>query len=109
MLIDMNAMEEKNIEHFKGGEKSLAAKMFNDDSNRIIHGRLVPGATIGLHTHDTSSEIVYILEGRGKMIFDDTVEELCAGQCHYCPKGHTHSLVNNSDADLAFFAVVPEQ
>ncbi len=27
----------------------------------------------------------------------------------YCPKGHPHSLVNDSDADLVFFAVVPEQ
>ena len=32
-----------------------------------------------------------------------------AGLCHYCPKGHTHSLVNDSDADLEFLAVVPIQ
>ena len=31
------------------------------------------------------------------------------GDCHYCPKGHTHSLINNSDEDLVFFAVVPVQ
>ena len=29
--------------------------------------------------------------------------------CHYCPKGHTHSLINDSDAGLTFLAVIPEQ
>jgi len=31
------------------------------------------------------------------------------GEVHYCPKGHTHSLVNDSDAELWFSAVVPQQ
>ena len=74
-----------------------------------MYGRLEPGASIGLHTHETSSEIIYLLEGRGKVLLADGEERVAAGQCHYCPKGHTHSLVNDSDADLVFFAVVPEQ
>lgn len=109
MLIDFNGEDSKEFMNFKGGEKSLFAKMHADEKNRIIHGILTPGATIGLHTHDTSSEIIYILEGNGKVIYDDTEEVLSAGQCHYCPKGHTHSLINNSNKDLVFFAVVPEQ
>ena len=52
---------------------------------------------------------MYFLEGRGKVLLADGEERVAAGQCHYCPKGHTHSLVNDSDADLVFFAVVPEQ
>ena len=38
-----------------------------------------------------------------------TEESLEAGDCHYCPKGHTHSLINVGKEDLVFFAVVPEQ
>ena len=66
MLIDFNTMEEKELEHFKGGEKSFHAKMFTDDSNKIMRGRLEPGASIGLHTHEGNNEIVFILEGTGK-------------------------------------------
>ena len=36
-------------------------------------------------------------------------ERVEAGVCHYCPKGHTHSMINDSDEDLVFFAVVPVQ
>ena len=101
MIIDFPNTPEQRLPNFKGGEKEYIARMFFDGQNRIMYGRLEPGASIGLHTHETSSEIMYFLA--------DGEERVAAGQCHYCPKGHTHSLVNDSDADLVFFAVVPEQ
>jgi oxalate decarboxylase/phosphoglucose isomerase-like protein (cupin superfamily) len=48
-------------------------------------------------------------KGTGRVLMDGEYEKLEAGMCHYCPKGHTHSLMNDSDAELEFFAVVPEQ
>ena len=109
LLINFNEMEETIIPHFRGGEKETHATMFTDSCNKIMYGKLEPGASIGLHTHDTSSEIIYILEGTGTVLYDDGKESLVKGLCHYCPKGHTHSLINDSDNDLIFFAVVPEQ
>ncbi len=109
MIVDFKNQKAEIIQNFKGGEKSIAAKMYFDGKNRILHGLLKSGATIGLHTHETNSEIIYILAGEGKVIYDGEYEKVCAGICHYCPKGHTHSLINDSDSDLVFFAVVPEQ
>lgn len=109
MIINFNNIDETLIPNFKGGEKSIAAKMYFDETNRILYGKLESGASIGLHTHDTSSEIIYFIQGKGKVLIDGEYELVEAGICHYCPKGHTHSLINDSDADLTFFAVVPEQ
>lgn len=109
MLIDFDLIEETVIPHFRGGEKELAAAMHVDPANKIMRGRLVPGASIGLHAHETSSEIIYILSGRGRAVCDGADEVLTTGSCHYCPKGQTHTLINDGDADLCFFAVVPEQ
>lgn len=109
MTIDFNKMKETSIPNFKGGEKSLEAKMFFDGTNRILHGRLTPGASIGVHTHETSSEIIYVLEGTPTVICDGEESQLTPGECHYCEKGHTHTMINNSDEDVVFFAVVPEQ
>ena len=100
MIIDFPNIPEQRLPNFKGGEKEYIARMFFDGQNRIMYGRLEPGASIGLHTHETSSEIMYFLEGRGKVLLADGEERVAAGQCHYCPKGHTHSLVNDSDADV---------
>lgn len=109
MNINFKETEPTVIPNFKGGEKSLIAKMFFDGKNRILHGVLEPEATIGLHKHETNSEIIYILSGEGKTILDGVEEKISEGMVHYCEKGQTHSLINDSDADLVFFAVVPEQ
>ncbi|MCX4372314.1 MAG: cupin domain-containing protein [Dysosmobacter sp.] len=109
MLIEFDKMETTVIPYMRGGEKEVSAQMYADSLGKIMRGTLIPGASIGLHTHETSSEIIYILSGTGKVLCDGTYEPLSAGSCHYCPKGHEHSLSNDSEGDLVFFAVVPEQ
>lgn len=109
MNLNYKEIEFEEFPNFKGGEKALFAKMFHDEKNRIIYGKLEPGASIGVHTHESNSEIIYIIEGTGKIFMDGAYEKLSAGMCHYCPKGHTHSLMNDRENDLVFFAVVPEQ
>lgn len=109
MRIDFDKMEETVIPNFLGGEKALRARTRVDELGKIMRGTLEPGASIGLHTHETSSEIVYILSGTGKALYDDGVDLLAPGDCHYCPKGHSHSLINDGDQPLEFFAVVPNQ
>lgn len=109
MIIDFNTLESNRIKNFKGGEKELDVRWYVDDDNRIMYGRLEPGASIGMHTHDTSSETIYVLSGRGTVSIDGAEESVEAGLCHYCPKGHAHSLMNSGDEDLLFFAVVPQQ
>lgn len=116
MIIDFNSMDVTVLPNFKGGEKEFAANMFFDGTNRIFKGRLIPGASIGVHTHDDSCEVIFILEGNGTILErepgseDLTTREVTAGDCLYCPKNHTHSLMNTSDeTDLVFYAVVPKQ
>ena len=112
MLIEFDKMEPQIIPHMRGGEKEVQARMYTDPQNKIMRGRLLPGASIGMHTHETSSEIIYILSGKGKILYDGGCEPLEPGSCHYCPKGHAHSLMNDSPEggeDLRFFAVVTEQ
>lgn len=109
MLIDFSKIDEQVIPQFLGGEGTTRARMRVDELGKIMRGALEPGSSIGLHTHETSSEIIYILAGEGKVLCDGVYEPLAAGSCHYCPKGHSHSLINDSGALLEFFAVVPVQ
>ncbi len=51
--------------------------------------------------------MIFITAGEGKVLYDEEEIRLKAGDCHYCPQGHAHSLINDSDADLTFYAVVP--
>lgn len=116
MKIRFDEMEVTVLPQFKGGEKEFAANMFFDGTNRIFKGTLVPGATIGMHTHDDSCEVIFVLEGNGTVVErspeseEDTITPVSAGDCLYCQKGHTHSLRNTAEeGDLVFYAVVPKQ
>lgn len=109
MTVDFQNIGEKSFPNFKGGEKSLEAKMFFDGKCRMLSARLEPGASIGLHTHDTSCEVILVQSGSGVAICDDIEEPVSAGTVHYCPKGHSHTLINNGTAPLCFLGIVPEQ
>ncbi len=87
----------------------MNACIFNDGQNKILSARLEPGASIGLHLHDTSSEIMFFTSGRGVATVNGHEEPVGPGTCHYCPKGSEHTLRNTGPDDLCFYAVVPEQ
>ena len=108
MIIDFENMETQVMNNFKDGEKYTEAKMFVDDNNRIMFGRLIPGASIGLHKHEGRSEIIFVQDGCGKVLYQGQYIDIKAGDVHYCPCGDEHSLINDSNSDLSFFAVVPQ-
>ena len=109
MVIKFNDIEEKELRAFYGGDGALIANMFVDGKNKILRGKLARGASIGLHRHEPTSEIIFIISGKGKAVCDGVEERLLAGDCHYCPKGSEHCLINVGEEDLCFYAVVPQQ
>ena len=108
-MIRFSKSDFKDIPNFKGGEGIFRAAIVSDERNKILKGILPPAASIGLHTHDTSSEIIFILSGSGETVCDGLVERVSAGDCLYCKKGSAHTLMNDGKEDLIFYAVVPEQ
>ena len=106
-MINFSDIKATIMPNFKGGDGVTAAQMFVDDKNKIMRITLEPGSSIGMHCHDDSCEIIYVLEGVGTAVLDGNEEKVEAGQCHYCPKGGTHSLCNVNDAELVFLAIVP--
>ena len=76
MLIDFSAIPETVIPHMRGGEKEVHAHMFTDAMGKVMQGRLPAGASIGLHTHETNCEVLYVLAGTGKVLCDGVYELL---------------------------------
>ena len=109
MNIKFNEMEEKHMPNFYGGDGELIANMYVDDKNKILRGKLEKGSSIGLHRHVPTSETIFIVSGKAKAICDGVEEFLSSGDCHYCPKGSEHTMINIGEEDLIFYAVVPQQ
>ena len=87
MLIDFSKIEEVRVPNFKGGEKELLKKAYADGRNCIMLDRLMPGASIGRHTHETNSEIMYIVSGTATFTVGDTVETVQARAVPLLPEG----------------------
>jgi len=110
MIIDFNLIEETGNPNFKGGDGITRFRSYSDGLNKINYGRLDVGCSIGYHTHEQNSEVIYITRGKARCIYDGQEEHLTVGQCLYCARGHSHNLINDSDTEpLEFFAVIPEQ
>lgn len=109
MTADYSKIEWTANPAFKGGEGVFYNKVFTDGVNKMMQGKLEPGSSIGYHKHEGNCEMIFILEGEGKVLYDDGEEAVKPGVCHYCPEGHSHSLINNGTKDLVFYAIVPKQ
>lgn len=109
MLIDFSKVKEITIPGMNNGTGEMTAKMYMDEGEKIIPCSIHAGGSIGLHSHNTSDDINYVLSGCGKAICDGQVELLSAGCCHICKKGSEHSIVNTGDEDLVLLTVVVER
>ena len=109
MRIDFSNVPEEVIMGARGGEGEFCRKVVDTGDNRILLGRLAPGASLGYHSQDDDSETIYILSGTGRSLCDGVYEELQPGFSQHCAKGHSHNLENTGDVDLVMFAVIPKQ
>ena len=107
MKLDYNNIEESVMPQFYGGEGVTRTRRYSDGLNKIMMGILDVGCSIGFHTHEKNSEVIYIKSGKARCLYDDGEEQLMPGDVHYCPMGHSHSLINDSDSEpLEYFAIV---
>lgn len=107
-MIDFDNLKEFATKNLNGGEGIVKAKMFADKQIKIMISILDAGSSIGEHKHTTSCEVVYILSGMAECITNGTSELLIAGQCHYCPQGSSHAIINKGNEPLVLFDIVPE-
>ena len=109
MRIDFDETDERRIPGMNGGTGEMSAKLYMDDLRRIIPCKIHVGGSIGMHRHETSDDINYIISGVGMAHCNGQEEALSAGVCHICPKGSEHSIINTGTEDLVMLTVVVER
>jgi len=71
----------------------------------VVHGTLAPGVRSKWHRL-TSSEVYYIIAGRGRLTVDDRVVAVEPGSVIYVPPGGRQSLENDGPAVIEFLCLV---
>ena len=109
MLLNFNEIQEATIPGMNGGTGIMTARLYMDEQGKIIPCSIHAGGSIGLHRHETSDDINYVLSGAGMAICDGQEENLQPGTCHICKKGSDHSIINTGDEDLVLLTIVVER
>lgn len=108
-MINFDKIDITELPEFNGGTGTVKGRIFQNEHMKIMKAELEKGCSIGFHTHLTSCEVVYVISGRAKCRIADQTEYVKEGECHYCPKGVSHSIANENDEPLIMLCVVPNQ
>ncbi len=71
----------------------------------LAHAILEPGLESLPHRMKTS-EVYYVLAGRGLMVIDDEEAEVSPGDTIYIPPGSKQWIANTGEQDLVFLCIV---
>lgn len=105
-IIDLNTCAE-----FIAGDGTLLRELLHPDKApldlrySLAHAIVRPGSTSKPHRMLTS-EVYYILAGKGKMTIDDETREVLPGHAIYIPPGALQFIQNTGGTDLAFLCIV---
>ena len=106
MRIDFNEIGSMTVLGMNNGTGTMSARMYNDESYRIIPTSIHPGGSIGPHKQESGDDMNYIISGTGKALCDGIEEALSAGVMHICPKGSEYSIINTGNEDLVMLTIV---
>ena len=98
-------------DEFVGGDSTKLKELFNplkDDLNlrySLAYAIVKPNQATGNHKLKTS-EVYYILEGKGLMCIDNESEEVKEEMAIYTPPNSEQKIKNIGEKDLVFLCIV---
>jgi len=101
----------KNCPEFLSGDRAALRELLHGEKDRLAlsyslaHAVVRPGRQTLPHRLKTS-EVYYILEGRGRMTVDAESADVSAGQAVYIPPGALQFIANPGPDNLAFLCIV---
>jgi mannose-6-phosphate isomerase-like protein (cupin superfamily) len=95
----------ENAEHYIWGEVCDGWHLLKRDDMSVIRERVPAGAAEVMHYHGRARQFFYILEGEGRMIFEDQEVILQKGHGVEIPPMVKHQFKNSSQADVHFLVI----
>jgi len=100
-----------DCEEIVAGDSTILREFLHPDKESLeityslAHARVKPGRSSLKHMLATT-EVYYILEGRGTVHIDDESREVHAGHVVYIPPGAAQHIRNTGETDLTFLCIV---
>jgi mannose-6-phosphate isomerase-like protein (cupin superfamily) len=107
-LAELTLTPKLNVRGGVGPAQGAAYLAGDDMAGVLAAGRtvLAAGSSIGEHSHPDTEELYLILDGQGRGVLDGRSFPVAAGDLFVVKAGHSHGLINDSDATLTYFGLM---
>ena len=103
----------KKCKEFIAGDNSILRELLHPDNDKgnlelkysLAHAVVKPGDVTSLHLM-TTSEVYYVLQGKGLMYVGNEKKEVKEGQVIYIPPNSPQRIRNTGNQDLVFLCIV---
>jgi mannose-6-phosphate isomerase-like protein (cupin superfamily) len=95
----------ENAEHYIWGIKCDGWHLLKRADMSVIQERVPAGGAEVMHYHERARQFFYILEGEGRMVFEDQEIILQAGQGLEISPLVKHQFKNTSQSDVDFLVI----
>jgi quercetin dioxygenase-like cupin family protein len=104
----MKYVDEKNVIplHLPGRAITVLFSPDNGSENvTCVIAKVPAGGALPFHVHDTSDEIIYIMDGEGMALHESLKEpvKIYPGVTLYMPKGKKHSIENTGPGEMRLY------
>ena len=111
MIVKKEQIPQEKVAHlFKGDgyvlvEELLADEVLPPKARKFAVYTLQPKCCVGKHFHVGETQMVYCIQGGGRIDDNGTVAQLEAGDAAYCPSGEYHSVENTGNEPMRFLVL----
>lgn len=95
----------ENAEHYIWGEICDGWYLLKRDEMSVIQERVPAGGAEVMHYHEKARQFFYVLEGEGRIVFEDQEIILQKGQGLEISPLVKHLFKNSSPADVHFLVI----
>ena len=78
--------------------------LFTGTQSQLVLMSLRPGEEIGTEVHKVD-QILYVVDGEGKVVLDGVDKELDKGEIVFVPAGVQHNVINTDDEPMKLFTI----
>ena len=107
MRINFNDIEISELQNYKDGIGKTYSKIVLEGNKKIMLHTIKKGCSIGFHTHENCSEMIFILNGNPTIIENDGLSYVASrNEVIILKPGEGHAIKNDTDEDVEIFTVV---
>jgi quercetin dioxygenase-like cupin family protein len=104
----MKYVDEKNVTPLELPGRTLTVLFSPDNGSEYmtcLTAKVPAGGVLPWHLHDTSDEIIYILQGEGVALHESLKEPIgiYPGMTLFMPKGKKHSIENKGAGEMVLY------